>query len=71
MVDRNDRNFSQNEHTFIKETIKEPPINKKRIAEKLLLGDYEEAACLLNTHLEEARTSTFDSLLKNGPQYGI
>ena len=41
------------------------------IAEKLLLGDYEEAACLLNTHLEEARTSTFDSLLKNGPQYGI
>ena len=29
MVDRNDRNFSQNEHTFIKETIKEPPINKK------------------------------------------
>ena len=38
MVDRNDRNFSQNEHTFIKETIKEPPINKKRIAEKLLLA---------------------------------
>lgn len=38
MVDRNDRNFSQNEHTFIKETIKEPPINKKRIAEKLVLA---------------------------------
>lgn len=38
MVDREDRNFSQNKHSFIKETIKEPPKDKKKIVRKILLA---------------------------------
>ena len=40
------------------------------IAERLLLADYEGAASLLYAHLEEARASTFDSLLRAGGRRG-
>lgn len=38
MTDRNNRNSLQDKHPFIKETIKEPPSDRKSVAKKLLLA---------------------------------
>ena len=38
MTDRNNRNSLQDKHPFIKETIKEPPSDRKAVAKKLLLA---------------------------------
>ena len=37
-----------------------------KILDKLLLSDYDDAAVLMNEHLEEGKRDTFDTLLRMG-----